>query len=794
MRTNSYNGSCSVCGVPVPAGAGQLVGPPWKVKCIGCSGEVLNAPVPIVVTRDKSGEIVFTPSGRLNDKFDAYVAALREGGARYNGNANFAKVDKALACIAGLEKAGLLLQIHPEVSAILQAFAQQHKSTIAAAGARASKVDEVLRTRGLALYPFQRIGVEWLAARMRALLADDMGLGKTIQTLIAIPEGAPVLVVGPQSASGVWGDETPRWRPDLSFTAVTPKDFHWPAAGEMVFCSYGSMPAVEDIAKLAGMTVGTILIADESHKLKSFKTQRTKRFREIANRARQATGRVWLLTGSPLLNDPRELWTILQAAGLGDDAFGRYWSYCDAFHSTQDEYGKMTFGEASPEVAEKLRTVMLRRRKVDVLPDLPAKMYRTLPVSITKEWDAELEKCVEQLKLHIPSVYDWIRAGMAAYEIGAPKPGQTRPDPIISQQQIEAARNTLLDNRGIDFRTISHMRDLLAQAKIPALLNLVEEFEEQDEPLLVFSAHRSPIDTLSQREGWAVITGDIDGEKRQEIARDFQAGKYKGLGLTIEAGGTAITLTRASQVIFVDRTFTPTLNQQAEDRAARIGQTRGVVITSLVANHYLDKRLAEILETKELIITSSVEAASIPGEERPELPHGMAEVDFDKLQATAQETLKGLDAAKAEAQRIAAERAKNAEELRAKLLAEAEEKKKADKAKRNYERARAHAKTRGWIEGPDAPGRRGPESAAETWAAEGLEKLSALDPDRARDRNFVGFSKSDGYVGHWLTSEIHLGLTANQWKIAITLCRPYHRQIGPCPKTEPREPSCSADS
>lgn len=789
MRKNSFDGVCSVCSAPVPALKGALEGGPggWKVKCLPCSGQVADAPIVIKVSRLENGEILFEPSGYLGDRFNAYVSALREAGAYYDGKNNRTKVEKALACIAAVEKAGFLLQVHPAVSATLQAFAQAHKTIVQEAGARANKVDEALRARGLALYPFQKIGVEWLAGRMRALLADDMGLGKTIQALTAIPEGAPVLVVGPQSALGVWADETPKWRPDLTFSAIERKDFHWPAPGEMLFCTYGSMPEVTDFDGFGKMADGTVVISDEAHKIKEPKAKRTKRFREISQRALRVAGRVWLLTGSPLLNDPREVWSILQAASLGTEAFGGFWRFCDAFTATNNAWGQLEFGIAKPEAAEKLRKVMLRRKKAEVLTDLPEKTRRTLSVSIGDEWEAELNACVEQLKIFVPSVYDWLRAGMAAFDENAPKPGQTRPDPVVTNTEIQNAREALLNNDGSDFSAMSRMREALAKAKIPALLNLVEDFEEQNEPLLVFSAHRAPIDTLAQRPGWASITGDIDGEDRQRIARDFQDGKYKGLALTIEAGGTALTLTRASQEVFVDRTFTPLLNVQAEDRAARIGQTRGVVVTTLVADHYLDRRLAEILANKERIINSSVEAAAVPADYRPDLPDGMAEVDFDKLNAVTSESLKGLEEAKAEAERIAAERAKNAEELRAQLQKEAEERKAKARAEKRYQAARGRAVARGWVEDANHPDRRPAQSDGEKWAAEGLRQLSGLDPDRARDRNDVGFSKSDSYMGHWLWMEIQLGgLTPNQWRLAVDLCRPYWRQIGRCPEPQPQ--------
>jgi len=153
------------------------------------------------------------------------------------------------------------------------------------------------------------------------------------------------------------------------------------------------------------------------------------------------------------------------------------------------------------------------------------------------------------------------------------------------------------------------VRSALAMAKIPAMLALVEEFELAKEPLLVFSAHRSPIDLFLGRPGWAVITGDTPAKDRTKIEEGFQAGKYLGLAGTIEAAGVGITLTYAAHELFVDQEWTPALNAQAEDRALRHGQKRAVCIDILVANHPLDQRVAEILLEKTAIIESSIDAA-----------------------------------------------------------------------------------------------------------------------------------------------------------------------------------------
>src|SRR5262249_62069270 len=107
------------------------------------------------------------------------------------------------------------------------------------------------------------------------------------------------------------------------------------------------------------------------------------------------------------------------------------------------------------------------------------------------------------------------------------------------------------------FEKFSQVREKLARSRVKPMRGLVEQFEEQGEPLVVFSAHRAPVEALAGRPGWAVITGDTDPQARQAAVSAFQAGELRGLGLTIQAGGTGVTLTRAAGVVFVGLGGTP---------------------------------------------------------------------------------------------------------------------------------------------------------------------------------------------------------------------------------------------
>jgi SNF2 family DNA or RNA helicase len=244
----------------------------------------------------------------------------------------------------------------------------------------------------------------------------------------------------------------------------------------------------------------------------------------------------------------------------------------------------LDWGPPSAEVARCLRSVSLRRHRLDVLPDLPTKIHQD---HIVDEIPAETRDQCDELVRKLE------RNGIDLTDATA----------TIELARIEQAA----------FDMLSRIRAALATAKLPALVRLVETFEESEEPVVVFSAHRRPIDVLGERQGWAAITGDVGHERRTEIVADFQAGKFKGIALTIAAGGVGLTLTRAHQALFCDLAWTPAANAQAEDRICRIGQDRGVIVTRLIADHLVDRKVTELLARKQELIEATVEASAVGG-------------------------------------------------------------------------------------------------------------------------------------------------------------------------------------
>ena len=149
------------------------------------------------------------------------------------------------------------------------------------------------------------------------------------------------------------------------------------------------------------------------------------------------------------------------------------------------------------------------------------------------------------------------------------------------------------------FQDFSAVRERLACTRTKALKEFVELYEEQREPLVVFSAHKAPVEALKGREGWEIITGDTSPSERQSITSRLQAGGLKGIASTIQAGGVGLTMTMASTVLFVDLDWVPANNLQAEDRVCRIGQeANSVQVVRMVSDHVLDRRVLEVLDRK----------------------------------------------------------------------------------------------------------------------------------------------------------------------------------------------------
>ena len=429
------------------------------------------------------------------------------------------------------------------------------------------------------LLPYQVAGAAFLRSRRRAALFDEMRLGKTCQALMALPPDAAAVVVAPKIALHVWEDETRAWRPDLRPTVISGRlGFRWPERGEICILNYDILPPHPE--RQYGRAIH--LIADEAHYLKNHRSLRSKRWKTLRG-ALPYTSPVWVLTGTPMLNEPPDLWGVLAAAQLAWPAFGSWRAFCEAFHVKQKEirvkWGKpqqiLEWGKADPWVKDAVAGVALRRRRADVLPELPPKRYQTLRVDcLTPE---ATEMC------------DEILASLAA-----------------SGRDPEAALEQAMGSYSWEFGEIAKTRAALATLKVKVAGEILDTYRAEKRPVVLFSAHRAPVEAIGNRSGWARILGGTVAATRETVMAAFQAGKLEGLAATIGAAGTGIKLTAAADVIFIDQSWSPQENLQAEDRVCGFGQTQPVMVTVLQADHKLDEMIVRVIRRKSMIAASAL--------------------------------------------------------------------------------------------------------------------------------------------------------------------------------------------
>ena len=427
---------------------------------------------------------------------------------------------------------------------------------------------------GLDYLPYQKAGIAYAMSRRDTLIADEMGLGKTIQAIGVInsdPSVNRVLVICPASLKLNWRRELQRWlTPPMGIAIANGGSF--PEA-DVVVINYdilGKHRAAIDQVQW------DILVVDESHYLKSEKAQRTalvlgRWHREPAKIVRPIEARRRLfLTGTPILNRPKELWTLIQALnvqGMGRQGFMKFATrYCAA---TKTRWGWNFDGASNlEELQEGLRaSVMVRRLKADVLAELPKKRRQVVVLPVADLTTANV-----------------VAAELATYE------------------RLEEAG---LQESGAAFTELAALRHATALAKVPAVIDYLQLLLESADKVVVFAHHRDVIALLQERFGETAVslTGETSLRDRQAAVDRFQGDPDCQLFIgSIQAAGVGLTLTAAQVAVFVESDWVPGNVTQAEDRLHRIGQKGSVLVQHLVLDNSLDSRMARVITDKQAVL------------------------------------------------------------------------------------------------------------------------------------------------------------------------------------------------
>jgi len=430
------------------------------------------------------------------------------------------------------------------------------------------------------LRPYQERGLSWLAGMCEAglggCLADDMGLGKTIQ-VIALhlhrreAKAGPTLVVCPASLLGTWEREVRRFAPDIPVRRYHGGGRHLQdlAADEIVLVTYGVV--LRDSALLAEAGWG-LVVADEAQHAKNPLSRTARELRTLSAPARIA------LTGTPVENRLSDLWAILDWTTPG--LLGHLEAFTSRVAVPVERYRD---AEATSRFAALVRPFLLRRRKTDpgIAPELPRKTETDLFVPLTAEQVTLYEAIVRETMEAIAAKQGIERAGLVFKLLTALKQICNHPAQYLKQAGPLASRS----------------------GKLAAFDELTDLILDSGESMLVFTQY-TQMGTLLQQHldgrgiGSLFLHGGVPVPRREEMVARFQAGDVPVFLLSLKAGGTGLTLTRATHVLHYDRWWNPAVEDQATDRAYRIGQDRPVQVHRLVAEGTLEDRIAALLETK----------------------------------------------------------------------------------------------------------------------------------------------------------------------------------------------------
>ncbi|MFD5107850.1 SNF2-related protein [Streptomyces cinereoruber] len=434
---------------------------------------------------------------------------------------------------------------------------------------------------------YQERALAWLAHTggigFGAVLADDMGLGKTLTAIAYVlhrhetGRTGPVLVVCPSSLVTNWRREIDRFAPHLDVVRYHGADRSLASVGgrTVVLTTYGVLRRDAELAAVSW----DLVVADEAQHAKNHASATARALRSLASTARLA------LTGTPVENNLSELWSLIDWANPG--LFGTLEAFRSRYAAAAE---REPDGPAAQALARLVAPFVLRRTKSDpgIAPELPAKVETRRIVELTPEQVALYEAVVRETLDRIAGASATTRSGLVLKLITALKQITNHPAHYLREAHPGAAHVRRFGRRS---------------AKLEALADLVGTIVRNGEAALVFTGYVAMGRLLEEHLAHLghrplFLHGGLDARRRQELVDAFQGGGAPLLLLSLKAGGTGLNLTRASHVVHFDRSWNAAVEDQASDRAHRIGQRRTVTVHRLVTRGTIEDRIDRLLAHK----------------------------------------------------------------------------------------------------------------------------------------------------------------------------------------------------
>ena len=424
------------------------------------------------------------------------------------------------------------------------------------------------------LMPFQQDGVRALLEMDRLLLADDMGLGKTVQAVAALrilaarDKVGPALVVAPASVLDQWRRELAKWAPELSAIVVRgsagDRTWQWRARKDVTLVGYETLRS--DAGRIRALRppgeIWSAVVADEAQRIKN---------RNDTSQAVKSLSRTrsWALTGTPVENHEDELASIMEFVDHRKDAPpARY--------------------HPGPALLKRHRELQLRRRKGDVLADLPPKLETKLTVGLRPDQRRSYDVAEREGIVYLRS-------------LGA----------NVTVQHILELITRLKQICNFDPKTGS-------SSKMDDIKDKLQEISARGNKALVFSQYANDISGVGaavrhlQEFDPLALTGEIPVEERFSIVERFRTSdRHKAMVISLRAGGVGLNLQEASYVFHLDRWWNPAVERQAEDRAHRIGQTAKLNVIKYICADTIEARIDRILEEKQQLFDELVDDVTL---------------------------------------------------------------------------------------------------------------------------------------------------------------------------------------
>lgn len=440
---------------------------------------------------------------------------------------------------------------------------------------------------GMEYYGYQKAGIAYALKNKNVLIGDDMGLGKTVQAIGVINTDKTikrVLIVAPATLKYNWRKELNVWLiRKMSIDIISSNS--QPSKADILIINYDilSSSKLEWVRKQKF----DLIVADEAHYVKNEKAKRSAAFYAMAEKV----NRKLMLTGTPILNRPVELFHIIKCLGFKMD----YWAYVRRYcNAVKESHGWNLKGASNlEELQVRLRqSIMVRRQKADVLHELPPKRRQIIELDPNKYTS------------YINAEQEFLNRHTSTFMV-------EEDSKEVDMDDYETKVGSLKEMSATHIAEMARLRHMTALAKVPDVIDHLKSVLEETNKVVIFAHHRDVLQEIYKAFGSeaVMLIGGMDVDDKDDAVVRFQTDpKIKVFVGSIHAAGMGLTLTAASTVVFAELDWVPAILTQSEDRCHRIGQSESVLVQHIVIDGSIDSNLAKRIISKQNVIDRAMNA------------------------------------------------------------------------------------------------------------------------------------------------------------------------------------------